>query len=155
MRLFSILIILTTVLIDFFSKKFIENNLDANAIILNQFITLTKTYNKGIAFSMFDSASALTNIFFSIIIFFILLIIINFVIKNIDTLAKSELFAWYIIIGGATANLIDRLLHGHVLDFLIIHYENIYFPAIFNFADSFISLGIFILILNYFIIKHD
>ena len=77
MRFFSILIILTTVLIDFFSKKFIENNLDANAIILNQFITLTKTYNKGIAFSMFDSASALTNIFFSIIVFFILLIIIN------------------------------------------------------------------------------
>lgn len=155
MRLFSILIILIVILIDFFSKKIIESNIDNSSLILNQYITITKTYNKGIAFSMFDSSSPLTNIFFSIIVFLILLIIINFFIKNFNSFTKSECFAWYMIIGGATANLIDRLLHGHVLDFLIIHYESLYFPAIFNFADSFISLGVFILILNYFRNEHN
>ena len=81
--------------------------------------------------------------------------ILNFVLKNLYTFNKSEFFAWHIVIGAAIANLIDRITNGSVLDFIIIHYENIYFPAIFNFADAFISLGVFLLIINYFIYKND
>ena len=155
MRLLATFFVLVPLLIDYFSKKYIENNFDTHAIVLNDFIIIDKTYNKGIAFSLFNFDSPLTNIFFSIIVIFIIAIIINFVLKNLSTFNKSEFFAWHIVIGAAIANLIDRITNGSVLDFIIVHYENIYFPAIFNFADAFISLGVFLLIINYFIYKND
>jgi signal peptidase II len=45
-----------------------------------------------------------------------------------------------LILGGAIGNLIDRVLFGHVIDFISVHWENAYFPA-FNIADSAITLG--------------
>ena len=45
------------------------------------------------------------------------------------------------MLGGGIANFIDRFDNGSVTDFIIIHYENIYFPAVFNIADLSISIG--------------
>ena len=44
---------------------------------------------------------------------------------------------------------LDRLLNGSVLDFLIINYNQIYFPAVFNVADIFISFGALLIITSY------
>jgi signal peptidase II len=49
------------------------------------------------------------------------------------------------LIGGAIGNLIDRILQGSVTDFILVYYNNFYFPA-FNFADSFITIGILLLL---------
>ncbi|MGA7750741.1 MAG: signal peptidase II, partial [Gallionella sp.] len=54
------------------------------------------------------------------------------------------------ILGGALGNLIDRLSYGYVVDFLSFHWENHYFPA-FNLADSAITCGAFLLILDSFL----
>ena len=86
MRLLATFFVLVPLLIDYFSKKYIENNFDTHAIVLNDFIIIDKTYNKGIAFSLFNFDSPLTNIFFSIIVIFIIVIIINFVLKNFNVL---------------------------------------------------------------------
>jgi signal peptidase II len=51
------------------------------------------------------------------------------------------------IMGGAIGNVVDRLLHGHVVDFIQVHYGGWYFPA-FNLADSAITLGAICLILD-------
>jgi signal peptidase II len=51
------------------------------------------------------------------------------------------------IMGGAIGNVIDRLLHGYVVDFIQVHYGGWYFPA-FNLADSAITLGAACLILD-------
>jgi len=64
MRLLATFFVLVPLLIDYFSKKYIENNFDTHAIVLNDFIIIDKTYNKGIAFSLFNFDSPLTNIFF-------------------------------------------------------------------------------------------
>jgi signal peptidase II len=52
-----------------------------------------------------------------------------------------------LILGGAIGNVVDRLLYGQVVDFLLFHQGNWYFPA-FNVADSAISVGAFLLILD-------
>ena len=49
--------------------------------------------------------------------------------------------------GGAIGNVIDRLLHGHVVDFIQLHYGGWYFPAC-NLADSAITLGAICLVLD-------
>jgi signal peptidase II len=56
-------------------------------------------------------------------------------------------FAVTMIMGGAIGNVVDRLLHGYVVDFIQVHYAGWYFPA-FNLADSAITLGAACLILD-------
>ena len=51
------------------------------------------------------------------------------------------------IIGGALGNVIDRLIHGHVVDFLLFYWKDWYYPA-FNVADSFICVGAVLLVLD-------
>ena len=52
-----------------------------------------------------------------------------------------------LILGGALGNVIDRVLHGHVIDFIRVHYEEHYFPA-FNVADSAITIGAALIVLD-------
>ena len=52
-----------------------------------------------------------------------------------------------LILGGALGNLWDRIYHGYVIDFLEFHYKHSYFPA-FNLADTAITLGAILLILD-------
>lgn len=61
----------------------------------------------------------------------------------------QRLFAWALafILGGAIGNVIDRLAHGSVVDFISLHYAGWYFPA-FNVADSAITVGAALLILD-------
>ncbi len=59
------------------------------------------------------------------------------------------MFSWALslILGGAIGNVIDRLLHGHVIDFIQLHAAGWYFPS-FNIADSAITVGAVLLILD-------
>ncbi|MDO8350955.1 MAG: signal peptidase II, partial [Gallionella sp.] len=68
--------------------------------------------------------------------------------------AGETLFALALslILGGALGNLIDRLAYGYVIDFLLFHWNEHYFPA-FNVADSAISCGAFLLIWESFMEK--
>ena len=61
----------------------------------------------------------------------------------------QRLFGWALalILGGAVGNVIDRLLHGYVVDFLQVHWGGSYFPS-FNVADSEITIGAALLILD-------
>jgi len=52
-----------------------------------------------------------------------------------------------LIVGGALGNVIDRVLHGHVIDFIRVHYQEHYFPA-FNVADSAITVGAVLIVLD-------
>ena len=54
-----------------------------------------------------------------------------------------------LIIGGALGNVIDRLIHGHVIDFIQVYYQHYYWPA-FNLADSAICLGAALMVLDSF-----
>jgi signal peptidase II len=79
------------------------------------------------------------------------------IIRWLSQTNKTQLMlpiAFCLILGGALGNVYDRLVLGYVVDFLSFYYNDWYFPA-FNIADSAISLGAFLLIVDMFKNKED
>jgi signal peptidase II len=72
-----------------------------------------------------------------------------FIVWMLHKHAAQTLFCFAVtfILGGAVGNVIDRLLHGYVVDFIQLHYAGHAFPA-FNLADSAITLGAICLIID-------
>ena len=142
----SFCIILSVIVIDYSSKQY-ALLFDQN-YILNSFITIYTMNNYGIAFSLFNNLDYLGQWILNILIFLIL----AFIAKELFTnLASSILYliGLSLILGGGLANFVDRYDNSAVTDFIILHYNDIYFPAVFNIADLSISIGA-VLIIIYF-----
>ena len=99
---------------------------------------LTLVHNTGIAFGLFHGGSPL--LLAAIIIGICVLIYISFKMRNEPALFR---LSFGFVLGGAIGNLIDRLVRGAVVDFLDFRVW-----PVFNVADSFISIGVGLLILN-------
>ena len=153
MNRLSITFISFLVLIDYMSKLYIKELVMENSIIVNDYIILKVYYNKGVAFSFLNSNSLAINYSVTFIVAAIILLLFSVFIKNYKNFNLFEYSAYILILGGALGNFLDRLLNHSVLDFIIIHYNNIYFPGIFNLADMFITIGALLLFLSYFISK--
>ncbi|MDB5769780.1 MAG: signal peptidase [Burkholderiales bacterium] len=110
---------------------------------LTSFFNLVLTYNKGAAFSFLASESGWQRYFFTAIAVAAVLFIIYLLKRHPGQRLFG--FALSLILGGAIGNLIDRVLYGHVIDFLDFHVNNWHWPA-FNVADSaiFVGAGLFI-----------
>ncbi|MFZ6747747.1 signal peptidase II [Undibacterium sp. Ren11W] len=116
------------------------------SLSITSFFNLVLAYNKGAAFSFLAAESGWQRYFFTVIGVVASLLIIYLIKQN----AGQRLFCWSLslIMGGALGNVIDRLMYGHVIDFLDFHYKQLYhFPA-FNIADSAICLGASLFILD-------
>ena len=108
----------------------------------------TLLYNQGAAFSFLSDAGGWQRWFF-IILSSAISVFIFFWIKKTEDSNKILLAALSLILGGALGNLIDRSLYGYVIDFIQVYYDVYYWPA-FNIADSAITLGAGLLILDMF-----
>ena len=142
----SFCIILSIIVLDYYTKKY-ASLFDQN-YILNSFVTIYTMNNYGIAFSLFNNLDYLGQWALNILIF----IILAFIAKELFTnLASSNLYltGLSLILGGGLANFLDRYDNSAVTDFIILHYNDIYFPAVFNIADLSISIGA-VLIIIYF-----
>jgi signal peptidase II len=146
------LIVIGIILLDRFSKLLaidILRTLDTVPIIKNVF-HLTYMENTGAAFSIFSQNTNLLKIISTVAIIFMFLLINTFKDKSYSIYYQSFLA---MIIGGAIGNLIDRIQYGFVIDYF--DFRLIDF-AVFNVADSFISVGAVLLgILIIFIDKSD
>ena len=111
------------------------------------FFNLTLVYNKGAAFSFLATESGWQRYLFTGIGVFAALVII-FMLKRH---AGQRMFcaALSLILGGAVGNVIDRVIYGHVIDFLDFYIGRWHFPA-FNIADSAICIGAALFILDEF-----
>jgi len=116
------------------------------------FFNLVRVHNSGAAFSMLSSASGWQRWFFTGI-GVVAAVFIVWMLRSHPT-QKLFCFALALVLGGAVGNVIDRLLYGHVIDFLDFHWDWLdplffqgHFPA-FNVADSAISLGTACLVLD-------
>ncbi len=137
--LFSIIIFI----IDLLSKLIITNYENKLSItVIDNFFFLNKVTNEGAAFSMFSGFT----IFLILIGLFVLFYIHKYLLKEVTT--KLEIVGYSFIIGGIIGNLFDRIVYGEVIDFLSFKIFNYYFP-IFNLADTFICIGIFLIIISF------
>ena len=141
----KILLILIPIFIFFdqLSKKWMLNNIfdDQKIIEINKYLNFVPVWNKGISFGILSDFVNI-NFFMIIITITISLVLILWFLKTTN---KNLSISLAFIISGALGNLLDRLNHKAVVDFIDIHIDNFHWPA-FNFADSYITIGAFIYI---------
>ncbi len=106
----------------------------------------TLMHNPGAAFSFLSEAGGWQRWFFSIVAIVVSGVIYNW-LRKLQAQQTLQAVALALVLGGALGNVIDRLLLGHVVDFIQIYYEQWYWPA-FNIADSAISIGVVLLIVD-------
>ena len=134
------------IIIDQLSKIIIVNNLTNNKSIevIKSFFYLTYTNNKGAAFSILTGR----RILLILVALIVIGVLIYYVRKN-KIEGKVNKIALSLVIGGSIGNLIDRILRGAVVDFLDFKIFGYNYP-IFNLADTFIVLGVFLLLISMF-----
>ncbi len=145
MILIIILSIIFT-LIDQISKILIIKFLDFNSSLelIKKFFYLTYTNNTGAAFSILTGKRVLLIIVALLIIIFLF----NYLRKEKPKKMLDKI-AFSLVIGGSIGNLIDRIIRGYVVDFFQIKIFKYNFP-IFNVADTFITIGIILLMITTF-----
>jgi signal peptidase II len=109
--------------------------------IVDGFFSLTYVRNTGAAFGIFAGSHEVFRLPFLIGVSILAIGFILVMLKRLRDAATGLVTALTFILGGAIGNLIDRVLHGEVIDFLDVYYSNYHWPA-FNLADSFITVGV-------------
>lgn len=112
---------------------------------VTSFFNLVLVYNEGAAFSFLSNQGGWQRYFFTGIAIVAAIVITYLIKKNLS----QRLHCWglTLILGGAVGNLIDRLMYGHVIDFLDFHMKGWHWPA-FNVADIAICVGAGLYILD-------
>lgn len=133
----AIILIALALLTDQIIKVLVEAYLPLQEMVpVIPFLALYRTYNLGVAFSMLSGMEG----------WFIItmrLVIVAFVIwlwRKTDADRTFAHLGFALIIAGAAGNIFDRFLYGHVVDYILFHTATWSF-AVFNLADSFITVG--------------
>jgi len=137
---------LVVILVDQFTKVLVLGYYQlGDSHPVTSFFNLVRVHNHGAAFSFLASSGGWQRWLFTGIGIGAAVLIIWLLRSH----PGQKLFAFALasILGGALGNVIDRLLHGYVVDFLDFYWKNWHFPA-FNIADSAITLGAICLILD-------
>ncbi len=135
------------VLVDQLTKILVQRSFQVGQRrpVIEGFFDLTLTYNKGAAFSFLADAGGWQRWFFTIFGLVAAAVIVWLLARH----GGQRLFATSLtlILGGAIGNVIDRIWQGQVTDFLLFFHKTWFFPA-FNVADSAITLGAILLVLD-------
>ena len=128
---------------------FIDQRESYNSLEITGFLNFIMVWNTGISFGMFSEVSSpeagrtMSLVFISLSLMIALMLIVWL------ALARGRLLAWALamIVGGAIANVIDRVRFGAVADFVDVHVAGFHWPA-FNLADSCIAIGALFLVID-------
>lgn len=149
-----LIITIPVIVLDQFTKFYIQKSMKLHQSIkvIDGLFDITYVLNKGAAFSFLaDKPAAFTAPFF-IIISVIAIAIIGFLFYKTEKNDYVSLIAFALLLGGSIGNLIDRIRHGAVTDFLDFYIQQYHWPA-FNVADSAITTGMFLLFLSLIFFK--
>lgn len=121
----------------------------ARVPVIDGFFDWTLTFNEGVAFSLFGDGGDLQRFLLS---GFAVLVSLAFIVwmgrlPKTDRLSAVSLG---LIVGGALGNVIDRIIHGHVIDFILLYWRTWHWPA-FNLADSAIVVGAILMVVAGFL----
>ncbi len=134
------------IVLDQLTKLYFDASLRyAERIAVLPFFDFTLLYNPGAAFSFLAQADGWQRWFFTVLGLCASVFILVMMHKSRSN--KRLLLALTLILGGALGNVIDRIAYGHVVDFLLFYWKDWYYPA-FNIADTCITLGAILLILD-------
>jgi len=115
--------------------------------IIPNFAALTYLRNTGAAFGILAGERSVYRIVFFVAVSVIALGCILYLLKLTRSEKKLTLVSLSLILGGAVGNMVDRLRLGEVIDFILLHYYDLHWPA-FNVADSAISVGVVLLLVQ-------
>jgi len=148
-------IAIVCVVLDQITKIAAERALDLHeAIPVMPSFNIALAYNYGAAFSFLNVPGGFQRWLFTGISLVVSLVLI-FWLYRLTMKEKWLSLSFALILGGAVGNLIDRALHGYVIDFIQVYYDKYYFPT-FNIADSAIFCGaVLLIILTFFEKKTD
>ena len=140
---------LLAVVLDQVSKLAVSGSMQLyQSIKIMPYFNLTYVHNTGAAFSFLSDAGGWQRWFFAGLAVIISSVMVVWLakLKQHETLLAVALS---LVLGGAIGNLIDRLAYGYVIDFLDVYYQSWHWPA-FNIADSAITLGVVLMLLESF-----
>lgn len=143
----AIVVVVVAVVLDQLVKYLIETGLDMHTQVdVLPFLALFRTHNTGIAFSMFSDLGSVG----LIVITLAVVALVSWIGSRTEPSQTIARLGFALIVGGAIGNLIDRVWHGYVIDYVLFHLPTWSF-AIFNLADVFISVGAALVILQEFL----
>jgi signal peptidase II len=139
-------IALAIIIVDQLTKYWIASTFRLHDVrTITSWFDIVRAHNTGAAFSFLAGAGGWQRWFFTAIG----VVAAVFIVWMLNRHGTQRLFCWALtlILAGALGNVIDRVWHGHVIDFIQVHWGRAYFPA-FNVADSAITIGAGLLILD-------
>ncbi|MCE1118276.1 MULTISPECIES: signal peptidase II [Pseudomonas] len=142
---------LVVLVVDQATKVYFEGALSLyqQIVVIPDYFSWTLAYNTGAAFSFLADSSGWQRWLFAVIAVVVSAVLVVW----LKRLGRNETWlavALALVLGGALGNLYDRVVLGHVVDFILVHWRNThYFPA-FNVADSAITVGAVMLALDMF-----
>lgn len=138
------------------SKHWFEHNLSLyeQIVVIPDLFSWTLAYNKGAAFSFLADQGGWQRWFFALVALVASVVLFVWMkrLKNHERLLAAGLA---LVLGGALGNLYDRVVLGHVVDFILVHWQDRWFFPAFNLADSAITVGASILILDMIVNKKE
>ena len=128
------------VVLDQLSKWVVASNMQlGDHLPVLPFFSWVRWHNEGAAFSMLSDSGDWKRWFFvTLAIGFTAFIVYE--LRQLKVNDRFMAFVYALILGGALGNMVDRLVYGYVVDFILVHYQDWYFPA-FNIADIALSCG--------------
>ncbi len=137
--------------LDLLSKWVAESSLGLyqQVPVIDGLFSFTLAYNPGAAFSFLSDAGGWQRWFFITIAVAVSIMLLVW-LSRLHRDKWLEAAALALILGGALGNLYDRIVHGHVVDFILVHWQQSWFFPAFNIADSAITVGAVLLIADMF-----
>lgn len=140
----TIIIIALGLVLDRLTKMWAVASLKGNdgIVIIKNFFGFEYLENRGAAFGMLQNKQWLFILVTTVVVIFM----IGYLIKRKPTF-KLTYISMALVISGAIGNLIDRLAYKYVIDFILVHYKDVYYFPTFNVADILVCVGTFFLLI--------
>ena len=137
------------VILDLLTKHWVQANIAyGQHVPVTSFFDLVLFHNEGAAFSFLAGAGGWQRLLFSVIAIVASAVIVYLLRKHPERTLFS--LGLSLVLGGALGNLYDRVTLGYVVDFIFLHYRQEYYWPAFNVADSAISCGVVLLLIDSF-----
>lgn len=129
-----------------FFEKWLVTEFNSVAVI-EPVLNWTLAYNRGAAFSFLANAGGWQKWFFALLGLAVSVFIVRH-LRQVPQNAKVLSLGLAMVLGGAIGNVIDRILYGHVIDFIHVHYGDVWHYPIFNVADIGICVGMALVVID-------